>query len=164
MKRIHFFTICLFVLAGMFSCKPEAFKNVGVASANLEALNGNWRLVKVTQTDVDAQKKGFPYQTMDLTNVFPYTEFKMTFNVGAKTFTATPGNAPNILRLANGTWTADNNTAPQNLTLVNGTDTSRIALGGYPNQVNPNLRLKVDRKDATGKVLISYNYEFSKQP
>jgi hypothetical protein len=164
MKRIHLLTICFVAFAGIFSCKPEAFKNVGTPTGNLDALNGNWRLTKVTQTDVDAQKKGFPFQTMDLTNVFPYTEFKMSFNVEAKTFTATPGNSPNILRLTSGSWAPDNVNAPQNLTLVNGTDTSRIVLGGYPNSVNPNLRLKVDRKDAAGKVLISYNYEFSKQP
>ncbi|HEX6335304.1 MAG TPA: DUF5004 domain-containing protein [Flavisolibacter sp.] len=162
MKKAIIFSSIIVVLAA--GCKPELKGELGTPNNNIAALNGEWKLAKVLQTDVDAQRKGFPYSTMDLTTIFPYSDFKMTFNVANKTFTTVPGNSPKIIRLTSGNWTADNESAPKNLTLVNGSDTARIVLGSYPNAVNPRLKLKVERKDAaTGKVLITYDYEFVKQ-
>ena len=157
--------LLLLLFAGLVlhGCRPEPFSSLGLPTGNLNALNGTWKLNRVTQTDADAQKKGFPFQSLDITNILPYTQFQMNFNVPAKTFTTTPGTAPKIIPLATGNLIFDNETAPKNLTLVNGTDTARIVLGAYPNSVNPNLKLKVERKDAAGKVLIIYDYEFIKQ-
>jgi len=164
MKNYNF-PILLMLSMLVFSCRPEAFKEIGTANNNLSALTGTWQIVKVLQTDADAQKKGFPYQTMDLTNVFPYTEFKMTFNTSANaptTFTVTPGNAPRIIPMTSGNWKADNVEAPKVLTLTSGTESSIVTLGSYPTGANPNLKLRQERKDPSGKVLIIYDYEFKK--
>src|SRR5690606_9317852 len=115
------------------------------------------------QTDADARQKGFPYQSLDITNFFPFQDFRLSFDVGAKSFTTTPGNAPQVIELTSGTWSADNEDAPKNLELVNGSDTAIVVLGSYPNAVNPKLKLRVERKNDAGKVLIIYDYEFSKQ-
>jgi hypothetical protein len=163
MNKIKILLLVFTAGALLHACRPEPFKQLNERTGNINALNGSWQLMKVTQIDADAQRKGFPYQSLDLTNVLPYNQFKMAFNVINKTFTTTPGNAPRIINLASGNWSADNNEAPKLLTLVNGTDTARITLGAYPNSVNSNLRLRQERKDASGKVLIIYDYEFVKQ-
>jgi hypothetical protein len=151
----------------LFACQPLDYKEVGVPVKNIAALAGTWKLSKVTQTDEDAARKGFPFTTLDLTSVFPYTDFRLTLNTNGNTpttFATTPGNAPKVIRLLNGNWTADDPTYPKVLTLVNGTDTSRVTLGSYPTGSNSALKLRQERRDATtGRLLISYNYEFTKQ-
>lgn len=166
MKKIIYLLLASAVTVSFYSCRPEAFKPVGDPVGNIRALTGTWKLTKVLQTDADAQKKGFPFQTLDLTNVFPYSDFTMTFNSNGSTpttFATIPGAAPKIISLSNGNWIVDNAAAPKNLTLVNGTDTSRVVLGSYPNSVRPTLKLRQERKDAAGKVMIIYDYEFTKQ-
>ncbi|RYF83815.1 MAG: DUF5004 domain-containing protein [Chitinophagaceae bacterium] len=101
MTRIHKIT-SLILLAGVLvtSCRPENFKEIGTQSSVVSSLAGTWKLTRVTQTDEDAKSKGFNYgpvniQQMDLTNVFPYTDFKLTLNATGNTpttFTAVPGN------------------------------------------------------------------------
>ncbi len=144
-------------------CRPESFSDLGIPADNINSLNGTWKLDRVIQTDADARQKGFPYQSLDITNFFPFQDFRLTVDVAAKTFSTTPGNAPQVIELTSGTWSADNEDAAKNLELVNGTDTAIVVLGSYPNAVNPKLKLKVERKDNAGKVLIIYDYEFSKQ-
>jgi hypothetical protein len=165
MKRILLYLFIFITVVQ--SCSPDDFKSVGTPLNPIAALTGNWQLVKVTQTDADAAKKGFPYQTMDITSVFPYTDFKLTLNSSAgapSTFTTTPGNAPRIISLATGNWTVDNNDAPKLITFVNGTTTNKITLGSYPTALSPTLKIRVERRDAgTDKLLITYDYEFAKQ-
>ena len=173
MTRIHKIT-SLILLAGVLvtSCRPENFKEIGTQSSVVSSLAGTWKLTRVTQTDEDAKSKGFNYgpvniQQMDLTNVFPYTDFKLTLNANGNTpttFTAVPGNAPKIIRLTSGNWLLDNPSYPKEITMANATDTAKITLGGYPAGEAPVLKIRTERRDAsTGKLLISYSYEFSKQ-
>src|SRR3954467_10616328 len=101
-------------LAGivLYSCKPESFKDLGTQPVIASTLVGTWKLTKVTQTDEDAKRKGFSYGPInilqtDLTNVFPYTDFKLTLNANGNTpttFTTTPGNSPKVIKLASGNW------------------------------------------------------------
>ena len=153
--------------AFVFSCKPDAIKPIGDENNNIAALTGTWALTKVTQTDVDATKKGFPYRETDLTSSFPYTDFKMAFSStggSPTTFTTTPGNSPRIIRLTSGNWSADDIKTPKVITLTSGTTTEKITLGSYPNSTNPTLKISVERVDAvSNKVLITYSYEFTKQ-
>lgn len=162
------------ILAGVlfFSCKPDAYKEVGTQTSVATSLAGNWKLVRVLQTDEDAKNKGFSYepiniQQMDVTNVFPYTDFKLTLNANGNaptTFTTTPGNSPRIIKLASGNWTFDDPNYPKVLTLANATDTAKVTLGSYPTAASPQLKIRVERRDAsTNKLLISYSYEFIKQ-
>lgn len=147
------------------ACKPDAHKEIG-APRNIQAsLVGTWKLVKATQVDEDAARKGFPFKELDITNLFPYTNFVLKFNSGTPgTFTTTPGSSPKIIKLASGNWAVDNADYPKNITLTSGSTTEVVTLGGYPVGAATTLKLKVERKDAsTGKLLITYTYEFAKQ-
>ncbi len=149
-------------------CKPENYKPLGKSATPINALAGTWKITSVTQKDEDAANKGFPYQTADLTNVFPYTDFTLTLNMNGNnptTFTTTPGNSPKIINLASGNWTVDNPVYPQVLTLANATDTAKVTLGGYPLGASAsNLKIALAKHDAaSGKLLISYSFVFSKQ-
>ena len=173
MNRIFKITT-LIVLAGAWltACRPESFKEVGTPAAAVSSLVGTWKLSKVIQTDEDAKSKGFTYgqiniQQMDITNVFPYSDFKLTLNANGSTpttFTAVPGNAPKIIKLTSGNWLLDDPAYPKVITMANATDTARITLGSYPAGEAPVLKVRQERRDAsTGKLLISYSYEFTKQ-
>lgn len=117
--------------------------------------------------DEDAARKGFPFKELNITSLYPYTDFVLKLNLtsGAPgTFTTTPGGSPKIIKLLSGNWSVDNAEYPKNITLTNGASTEVTTLGGYPVGASNTLKLKVERKDAaSGKVLISYSYEFAKQ-
>lgn len=164
MKRTIAIIGVLVLLAG---CKPENYKPVGKLASPTASLAGTWKISSVTQKDEDAANKGFPYQTADLTQVFPYTDFTLTLNMNGTTpttFTTAPGNSPRIISLASGNWTVDDPNYPKVLTLVNGTDTANVTLGGYPTGANTSLKVTLAKRDASsGKLLISYSYVFTKQ-
>jgi hypothetical protein len=156
----------------LHSCRPEKFEEIGATRNVPGTLAGTWKLTRVIQTDEDAKNKGFTYgqvniQQMDITNLFPYTDFKLTLNMNGNapsTFTTAPGNSPRIIRLAAGNWTFDDPQFPKVLTLANPTDTARITLGSYPTGASPVLKVTQERRDKlTNKLLISYSYEFTKQ-
>jgi len=151
----------------LHACQPDKYKSIGLPTTPISSLAGTWKLTKVIQTDEDAARKGFPFQTLDVTNVFPYTDFKLTLNANGTTpttFATTPGNAPKIIKLASGNWIVDDPSYPKVISLASGTDTSRITLGSYPTLTNPLLKVRLERRDvATNKLLISYSYEFTKQ-
>lgn len=157
----------LFLAVAMLftACKPDAYKEIGAPRDIVASLQGTWKLTKATQVDEDAARKGFPFKELDITTLYPYTDFVLKFTAGSPaTFTTTPGSSPKIIKLASGTWTLDDPNYPKNITLTSGATTEVTTLGGYPVGPSDKLKLKVERKDAgTGKVLITYSYEFAKQ-
>lgn len=170
MRRIHHQLLILTGLLAVIlisSCKPENYKPVGSAVTPIGSLAGTWKITSVTQRDEDAANKGFPYIQSDLTDVFHYTDFTLTLNTNGKTpttFATVPGNSPAIIHLTSGNWTVDDPLYPKVLTLVNGTDTARVTLGAYPTGASPTLKITLAKHDASsGKLLISYNYVFTKQ-
>jgi hypothetical protein len=161
-----FITGLIVILAA--GCKPENYKPLGKAPAPITSLAGTWKITSVTQKDEDAANKGFPYQQTDLTNVFPYTDFSLTLNMNGSTpttFTTSPGNSPRIISLASGNWSTDDPAYPKVLTLISGTDTAKVTLGAYPLGASAStLKIALAKHDAaSGKLLISYSYVFSKQ-
>lgn len=166
MKLIQLLTIVL-ITGGFFAgCQPEGFEPVGDPHDNIAPLAGTWKLTKVVQTDLESQRKGFPYAVEDITTLFDYATLQLTFNLnnGAPgNFTINNGSAPPITSITTGTWSVDNVKTPQVITLKNGTVTETLALGGYVNAVNSKLKVKITRADAaTDKLLIAYDYEFSR--
>jgi Domain of unknown function (DUF5004) len=161
-------TLLFFAVAMLFAaCTPAEHKEIGAPRNVLASLAGTWKLTKATQVDEDASKKGFPYKELDITALFPYTNFVLTLNLTGGvpgTFTTTPGSSPKIIKLTSGNWAVDNTEYPKDITLTSGAITEKVTLGGYPVGASNTLKLKVERKDAaTGKLLISYSYEFAKQ-
>ncbi len=168
MKRINKIAILLVLVTALLgSCQPDAVKELGAERELLTSLNGSWKLIKATQVDEDAKVKGFPYQQLDITNLFPYTNFVLNLNVAAgapTSFTTAPGASPKIVKLTTGTWTVDNLKYPKRLFLANGTSYDTVSLGGYPVGAATTLKLRKEKRDfASGKLLISYTYEFTKQ-
>jgi len=171
-KFINIFFLLLLAGATLYSCRPESFDNIETPAAVSSSIAGTWKLTRVIQTDEDAKSKGFTYgdvnvQQMDITNVFPYTDFQLTLNMNGTnsgTFTTTPGNAPQIIKLASGNWSFDDPKYPKAITMTNGTTEETISIGSYPTAANPILNLKLERRDAgSNKLLISYSYQFTKQ-
>jgi hypothetical protein len=147
-------------------CRPESFDPVGDANDNLTAISGAWKLSKVTQTDAEAQRKGFPYAVEDITSLFSYSTLQLTLNVASGapgSFTINNGSAPPITSITSGTWKVDDAKAPKVITLVNGAVTETMTLGAYPNSVSNVLKVRVTRTDvATNKLLIVYDYQFTR--
>lgn len=165
-----FFPVLL--VAILFSgCRPDEFKEIGEPREIAASFGGVWKLTKVTQKDEESARKGFPYSELDLTTIFPYTQFTLNLNVdnnlSPSGFTSTPGSSPDIIGLASGTWSLDNGDAPTKIIFSQGATTKSVTLGAYPVGGNTKLKFKIDKRDAdpaaNNKLLISYTYEFTKQ-
>jgi hypothetical protein len=155
-------TVAVFFIT---SCKPESFKDFESANAfSVAKLQGNWKVTKVTQTDEFAASKGFPYKTLDLTNLFKQNEIVLTFNASAgapSTYTINYGTAAKLLGVNNGNWLLDNIEQPQMLTLASGTDSAKMTMANYSLLASNKLML-VQKKSIGNKLVLSYTYEFSK--
>lgn len=156
------------MIAGLLftGCRPDGYEPIGNANDNITAISGAWKLTKVTQTDAESQRKGFPYAVEDITTLFNYASLQLTFNLASgapSTFTINNGSAPPITGITSGTWSVDDIKTPKTISLKNGAITEAMTLGSYPNSVNGKLKVKVTRTDvATNKLLIVYDYEFSR--
>ncbi len=167
MKRILTITAVASLLA-LASCRPEKFGDiVGTSVSNITNLTGSWKLVKATQTDMEAPIKNSPFVTRDITTDFPFADFRLTLNstgTASTTFATTPGNSPRIIRLATGNWRVDNADAPRNIQFINGTDTVRALVGSYPTSFRSDFSVRIDRVNTeTGKTTMRYDYVFAKQ-
>lgn len=165
MKRIQYilFAICILLI---WSCKPDEFAPIGEAQNVVKSMQGTWGLTKVTQVDQDASTKGFPYKQLDITAVYPYTDLVLAFMGDAQgnpsTFTITSGNSPKIADLTSGNWTVDNAKAPTIITLKNGALENVLTIGSYAGLNAGKLNIKRDKK-LNGKVILTYQYEFTKK-
>ncbi|MET0636582.1 MAG: DUF5004 domain-containing protein [Chitinophagaceae bacterium] len=162
MKNKIVYIMMVLLIAG---CQPDAHKEIGPARDLVQSMNGTWKLTRVIQRDNEAVRKGFPFRDLDITGLFPYSDFILTLNADAgnpTTYSSVQGNAPAILKSASGNWTVDNPDYPGVIALANGTTVDSIRLGGYPVGAETNLSLTVQRKLGE-KLVISYIYEFTKQ-
>lgn len=165
MKTLKYLTIMACILT-IFGCKPEEF---GPITSNVEVIKqmqGTWNLTKVVQVDQDAKTKGFPYKELDITNVYAYKDLVLTLQADGSgkpsTFAITNGNSPKIADLTSGNWSVDNQMAPTSIELKNGTVTNKLSLGSYAGLSGGKLYL-VKNKSINGKVILSYQYEFTKK-
>ncbi|MCH5715266.1 DUF5004 domain-containing protein [Niabella hibiscisoli] len=148
MKNFLILSIALITVL-VFSCRPDTSGIVGEERSILSSLSGTWKLTKVTQTDEDAKRKGFPYQTMDLTTLFPYSDFQLTLNAanGAPAdFITTPGSSPKIINLTTGSWKVDDPAFPKDITFTSGSTDEIVILGGYPVAGSEKLVLRKEKK------------------
>lgn len=145
-------------------CQPDPFKEIGDPIVPVESISGNWRLNKVTQTDINAEEKDFPYKSLDITDILPYQDvtISLTFSNGTPgAFTSANATNLDLFNVESGTWSVDQLQAPKTLYLVNNGDSSEITIGGYPNALRSSLVLSVIRvEEGTNKNIIRYDYEF----
>lgn len=165
MKTLKYLSIMICILS-IFGCKPETFGPITSDVQVLKQMQGTWNLTKVVQVDQDAKTKGFPYKELDITNIYPYKDLVIALQVDASgnpsAFTITNGNAPKIADLTSGNWTVDNNVAPTVITLKNGAITNNLSLGSYAGLSSGKFYL-TKNKSVNGKVIVSYQYEFTKK-
>src|SRR5688500_19626968 len=114
MKKIILLNLLVSML--LFGCRPENFKPVGEANNYMALIPGTYKLTSVVQSDVKALKNNYPYKSLDVTSLFPYTDFEKTLNSNGSApgaFTTKKGNSPDVIRLASGNWSGDNKEAPK---------------------------------------------------
>jgi Domain of unknown function (DUF5004) len=164
MKKLAFI-IAISGLLLFAACKPESIKGYEpFSSVNVNTLQGQWKIISVTQTDEDSKRKLFPYKTLDVTSLLNLSDVKLSLNASGSapsTFTAAYGTAPQIFKLSSGTWKLDDNNKPGALWLINASDTVKFTLGAYGKLANNKMSLK-QVKSLGGTAMITYEYEFSK--
>ena len=125
------------------------------------ALNGTWKLQKITQTDQVLKAKDKP--VLDLTEfVLNGGTQTITFDKTNKSYTVSSTARVNYLG-SNGTYAFDDPQYPTSLTLTPAAGASlKLTLGAplRPERVGP-LLLKYDRTKRN-KQSVSYNYTFTK--
>jgi hypothetical protein len=165
--RFYSILIVLFCTI-IFGCTRDTFDTPPPSAEVLSTLTGSWTLNRVTQKDEGAEIKNSPYVIMDITSLFPYTQYKITLSGTANTpngtYTAVPGSSPQIIRFNTGKWEVDDAKNPKMISFINGLDTTKMQIGSYPTSFNSSFKLRQTKIDmATGRPAITYDYEFVKQ-
>jgi len=141
------------------SCASTDDGNYVAPITQYEKIGGNWILNSITQTDETTTS------TMDLTNVFNFKSFGISFNLDSEnnptTFTIT-GSAPALLPTS-GTWKLANafvnsNGSSAKILLNNNVDLTITAVSG----TNAVLEYKLTRKN-NGVSFVSYTYNLTAQ-
>ncbi|MGB8190722.1 MAG: DUF5004 domain-containing protein [Chitinophagaceae bacterium] len=165
MKTYKQITLALAVTAALAGCRPESVKDfVPVESGNVKSIAGTWTGTTVLQRDNDAERKNFPYKSMDITSALDFTKVKLTLaesNGQPTTFTIDHGTAPRILKFTSGTWKVDNADKVGTISLINPGDTIKMILGSY-NLISQNKMTLRQSKTLLGKDAITYEFNFSK--
>lgn len=150
-------------------CSPEKYDALPASDNVITSLTGNWTLRSVIQKDEGAENKNSPFVTLDLTSIFPYTQYKLTLastSGTSGTYTAVPGASPKIIRSNTGKWEVDDAKNPKFISFISGTDTTKMQIGSYPRTFNQSFKLrqtKVDQSTDAKAAAVSYDYEFVKQ-
>ncbi len=63
------------------ACTPVEKKELGDPRNIVQSFEGTWKLIKAIQVDEDAAKKGFPFKELDITTLFPYTNFVLKLDL-----------------------------------------------------------------------------------
>ena len=164
LKKTKALTVALAMIT-LAACTPDDTKDyVPVVTGNVKSIAGTWTGSSVLQRDNDAERKNFPYKSMDITGVLEFTKVKLTLaesNGQPTTFTIDHGGAPQIFRLTSGTWKVDNVDKVGTISLINPGDTIKLTLGSY-SLLASNKMLVKQSKTLLGKDVITYEFNFSK--
>jgi hypothetical protein len=165
MKTYRSLTLMLAAMMVLAACKPDKIKNYEpVTSGGVKAVAGTWTGSTVLQRDNDAERKNFPYKSMDITSALEFTKVKLTLQESGgqpTNFTIDHGTAPKIFRLTTGTWKADNADKVGTISLINAGDTIKLIMGSYNLLSSNQLQLR-QAKTLLGKDVITYEFNFSK--
>jgi len=159
--------IIALLFVGLFlGCQPEPYEPIGDPIERPEQITGTYALQTFIQEENAAVAKGFPddKSKIDLTYAFeghPYSDFSLTLNADA-TFSTELGNSY-VQMLSDGTWAFDDDDFPTALVLTSGSDIQTVNIGNFADLFEGSLQLSVERKDQSGKVIITYKYNLQKQ-
>lgn len=164
---LKIFTFSIVLAIALVSCEPVQYGKIGVPFSKLESVEGTWVATKVIQVDETAVSQGGLYQEMDLTDLYNFTSYSITFNLDAdtlpSTFSVSTAGAPSFIDTM-GTWSFNDNDFPSEIhfTHPDSADiTSKLYLIAPPRDQNP-LRVKFLRFSKE-KLIVSYQYIFERQ-
>lgn len=160
--------IFFIVLATAFAaCEPVEYGETGDPFSKIEGIEGAWIATEVIQVDETALAQGGLYTEQDLTDLFNFTSYSITFDVDANNlpsnFSVTSSGAPSFIDTT-GIWTFNDNDFPTEVLFSHPDSslfTSKMRLITPPRDQNP-LRMKFQRFSG-GKLIVSYQYTFEKQ-
>lgn len=165
MLKSKIVSVTLAAMIALAACQPdEAKEYVPVESGNVKSVAGTWTGSSVLQRDNDAERKNFPYKSMDVTSALEFNKVKLTLqesNGQPTTFTVDHGGAPQMFRLTSGTWKVDNVGKVGTISLINANDTIHLTLGSY-NLIAENKLMLRQSRTLLGKEVITYEFNFSK--
>lgn len=163
-KKLTYFIVLIVAFA---ACEPVEYGELGDPFSKIEGIEGSWKTTEVIQVDETALAQGGLYTEQDLTALFNFSNYTITFNVDAdsmpSTFTVITGGAPSFIDTT-GTWSFNDNHFPTEVLFSHSDSagfTSKMRLITPPRDQNP-LRMKFQRFSG-GKLIISYQYTFEKQ-
>lgn len=139
MKSILSLSYILSACMLFMACQPDEFKSIGDPIIPMENIAGTWKLKKVVQSDMNAVEKGFPYRTLDITDVLPYDAVTLELSLanGAPgSYTISNADGLDLVGANSGQWSVDNLQAPKMLFFISNGDTTTVNFGKYPNVVN----------------------------
>ena len=165
LKKNKAVILALAVMIALAACQPDKEKTYEpIITGNVTSIAGVWTGSSVLQRDNDAERKNFPYKSMDITNVLEFNKVKLTLQQNGgqpTTFSIDHGGAPQIFKITSGTWKVDNTEKVGTISLINAGDTIKMVLGSYNLVANNKLLLK-QSKTLLGQEVITYEFNFSK--
>ena len=165
--QYQIFTALLILVLALTSCEPLEYGELGEPFSKIGGIAGTWKVIEVIQVDETALAQGGLYTEQDLTGLFNFSDYTITFNVDAgsqpSSFDVVTGGSPSFIDTS-GTWTFDNNDFPTEVWLKHPDSTKYSSMMRLiaPPRDQSQLRMKFQRF-AGGKLIISYRYTFEKQ-
>lgn len=153
--------IVAFALATMvMGCRPDPFEPIGEPLDIKEGFLGDWKVVSVTQIDEVKLAAEESNATRDLTNLFNFYEYAITFATDGS-YTISPGKAPNFAGTTSGTWSFDNPDFPTVVLLSEDSGTTTAAKFNLTRTPQKNINLQLTfRRYKDSKLVLSYSYVF----
>ncbi len=165
MKK-YIYLVIILIATFIISCKPVQYGELGEPFSKTDGIKGTWKVSELIQIDETALAQGGLYTEMNLTDLFDFSNYTITFNVdnenNPSTFSVDAGGAPSFIDTT-GTWSFDDVDYPTEV-LFSLPDsiqtTSELRLIAPPRE-NTSLRIKFLRYSG-GKLIVSYQYTFDK--
>ena len=164
MKMIKNIVTVLLLVSTFAACRPEIPEFQYLETKSLENLSGQWKGMTVIQRDNEAERKKFPYQSMDITSFVKFSDFKLTLNTNGgspSTFTIDNGTSMSLFKMASGTWQVNNVKQVSEIRLINGSDTAVLNLSPFSNLKENKATFNYAKKLA-GKPVITYELTLTK--
>lgn len=153
-------------------CRPDTLAPIESDNTSLEErMQGEWKLSKVTIRDVNAENISSPFVLKDVTEIFPYKDFKVNLalnNGQAGGFTVVRGNSPAVIPFPTGTWQLLGGEKPDSIRFVNGANRVGMQLGSYPTSFSRSFSVRFSKftpnADPTRPdvLRVVYEYQFTK--
>ncbi|MEN7549089.1 DUF5004 domain-containing protein [Rapidithrix thailandica] len=165
MTTYKYIGICLLLWWGVSACQPDDFPAIGDKVNKIEGIEGDWSVQSVKQIDEIALNDGALNYEMDITDLFDFDDYHISFTSDDEGNPATfevKGKAPNYVD-TEGTWQFDNVEFPTKVMLFTDGATEATSVF-YLNRVPSkgfNLELKFQRFEGDIPIL-SYVYTFTK--